>query len=75
MIHIICHKHDDMKQGTMELVKTYLVIYTMCKKEHEYVDNFMQLFKAQANTINSHRGRDGYHSKLNKNNLDVKYKS
>ena len=36
-----------MKQGTTDLIKTDMVIFTMWKKSHDSPANFMRLFKAQ----------------------------
>ena len=32
----ICHKHENTKQGTLSHIKTDIVIFTMCKKVHEF---------------------------------------
>ena len=67
LIVVICsiyHKHDDTKQGTMVLVETDMVLYTMWQKAHDSPANFMRLFKAQLDIIYKHGGRAGYHPKL-----------
>ena len=36
MIFSICHKNDETKQGTMALIETDIVLYTMWEKSPEY---------------------------------------
>ena len=68
-IRSICHKHDKKKKGTIVLLKTYMVLYTMFKRADESPADFMWQFKAKVETINSHGGSSEYHLKLHKYNL------
>jgi len=60
----VTHKHDETKQGTMALVESDLLLYLSHMKSGEDPDDFMQLFKAQVNTINAHGGQAGLHPRL-----------
>ena len=51
VIHSICHKYDDTKQGTMALIETDMVLYTMWKKAYESPAEFIQLFKEQGKKL------------------------
>ena len=51
-----------------------MVLYTMWKKAHESPAYFMEIFNTQADKINSHRGRSGYHPNIYKKKMAVKCK-
>ena len=56
----------------MALVEKDMVLYTMWKKAHEFPADFMRLFKAQLEKINSHGGRTRYNPNLYKYKLTAK---
>ena len=51
IIIIICHKHDEMKQGTMALVEIDMVLYTIWKWLHDFPAEFMQIIKSQVKKL------------------------
>ena len=63
LVRDVTHKHDETRQGTMALVESDLQLYTTFMKDKD-PESFLELFKAQINTINSHGGRAGYHPEL-----------
>ena len=66
IIQSICQKYYKIKQSTMAIFKTDMVLYSMWVKVHVFLAEFIQLFKAQVSIINSHRSMSGYHPKIYK---------
>ena len=74
LITIICdvaHQHDDTTQGTMDLVKSDLDIYTMFITSEDDTEEFYGTFNAMADTINVHSGSAGYHTQLYEDHLTL----
>ena len=70
LVRDITHKHDETRQGTMALVESDLLLYTTFMKEED-PERFLELFKAQIDTINSHGGRAGYHPALHQQHFNI----
>ena len=69
LIRSALHKHDDIKQGTMAFVEQDIRLFTMWQKPEQSPLEFVKQVKAQADVINVHGGRAGYHPELYKAHL------
>ena len=69
IIRDLCHKHDETKQGTMALVESDLILFTSFQSATDSPLEYLQVFRAQIETINTHDGRSGYHPKLEEQHL------
>ena len=58
----------------MSLFEKDMVLYTMWQKVNESPAKFMQIFKAQVNTIYAHGGKARYRPKIYKDNLTANCK-
>eukprot|EP00804_Cyclotella_cryptica_P002560 CCRYP_010401-RA/>CCRYP_010401-RA protein AED:0.15 eAED:0.13 QI:0/0/0/0.5/1/1/8/0/1350 len=70
-----CHpdveQHDEIKQGVMAYVEQDIRLYTLRQDRETTPLDFIKLVKAQADVINIHGGRAGYHPGLYKQHLKI----
>ena len=64
LIRDVTHKHDETQQGTMALVESDMHLYLTHMKSDEDPNDFMEIFKTMAETINVHGGQAGLHPRL-----------
>ena len=64
LIRDVTHKHDETQQGTMALVESDMRLYLTHMKPDEDPNDFMEIFKTMAETINVHGGQAGLHPRL-----------
>ena len=69
LIQDVTHKHDETKQGTMALVKSFLEFATTFQETGQTVDAYSTLFCARVDMVNAHGGNARFHLKIGSNHL------
>ena len=64
LVRQVCHKHDEVKQGTMALVEQQMQLFLNYQRQDITLEDFVKQFRARAEVINTFGGRAGYHPKL-----------
>ena len=64
MIRDVAHQYDDTTQGTMDLVKSNLALYTTFITSEDDTEEFYGTFNTMEDMINVHCGSAGYHPQL-----------
>ena len=69
MIHDITHNMRESNQGVMAIVECAVEMNTTAEKSSETTDEYLDIFKAQRNSVDTHDGRAGYHEQMFKNSM------